>query len=67
MRGRHRGEDDGGKNRMNDEKVETGAGGERESAREREKSTSTREEEETEVKHKQRDYADRKSGENREN
>lgn len=46
------------KNRMNDEKVETGAG-ERESAGERERSRSTREEEETEVKQKQRDYADR--------
>lgn len=47
------------KNRMNDEKVETGAGGERESAGERERSRSTREEEEIEVKQKQRDYADR--------
>lgn len=32
---------------MNDEKVETGAGGERESAGERERSRRTREEEET--------------------
>lgn len=45
---------------MNDEKVETGTSGGRESAGERERSRGARKEEETEVKRKQRDYTDRK-------
>lgn len=44
---------------MNDEKVETGAGGGRESAGERERCRGAREEEETEVKEKQRGRVER--------